>query len=157
MRTMTATNLIQLVIRQGPNLCILRRHEEPMSIIFLKKWEHRYRDGLLLDIARDFLGARAPCELVFDSQDPRYKRLEKFLKKVRVKVRTGPGSQWSRIKTMRKLEPMAGEFEFTNGNRRTMTVKVRLFFFSLFLSPSPFAHWFIISTGLFFRDVQYPN
>jgi hypothetical protein len=51
------------------------------------------------------------------------------LKKVRVEVRTGPGGQRSRIKTIRGLEPMAGEFEFTNGEGRPTTVKVGPFYF----------------------------
>ncbi|KIM35194.1 hypothetical protein M413DRAFT_32663 [Hebeloma cylindrosporum] len=67
-----------------------------------------YRDGSLINVVTDFWGARAPRDLVMDRQ---------------VEVRTGSGRQWSGVKTIRGLEPMVGEFQFTNSNDELMTVK----------------------------------
>jgi len=88
-----------------------------------------------MSVAMGLLNLRTPRELVLDRQDPKFKKLEKFLNKLRVDVRTGPGGQRSRVKTIRGLEPMAGEFEFTNSEGRTMRVGVRTFFF-FFLTSS---------------------
>ena len=92
-------------------------------------------------------------DLVWDRQEPDFKKLETFLNKLRVKVQTGPGGQRSRIKTIRGLEPMAGEFKFTNSDHRPTTVKVRLFS-SL---PLNMAYSSILTTGLFSRNVQHPH
>lgn len=89
---------------------------------------NRYRGGDLMSVVMGFLNLRTVRDLVLDRQDANFKKLEKFLNKLRVNVRTGPGGERSRIKTIRGLEPMAGEFEFTNSDNRTMTVAVRTFF-----------------------------
>ncbi|KIM49646.1 hypothetical protein M413DRAFT_113312 [Hebeloma cylindrosporum] len=152
-RAITATNLIQLVIRQGPNLentnngraYFTEKGKRNLHSHGIELWRGVfqsvrptlgrmiltvdtsvaavYRDGSLMNVVMDFFGARAPRELVMDHQDPRFKRLEKFLNKVRVEVRTGSGGQRSRVKTIRGLEPMAGEFQFTNSNDELLTVK----------------------------------
>ena len=88
-----------------------------------------YRDGDLVKVAMSLIEARTARDLALDSQHPNFKKLEKFLNKVRVVVQTGPGGQRSRIKTIRGLEPMVAEFKFTNSENRTMTVKVRITFF----------------------------
>jgi eukaryotic translation initiation factor 2C len=98
-----------------------------------------------------FLNLRTIRDLVLDRQDPQFKKLEKFLNKLRVDVRTGPGGERSRVKTIRGLEPFAGEFEFTNNEGRTMRVSVRTFFFSL-LRFEFFAYSSILINQDYFRE-----
>jgi len=97
-----------------------------LPIQFSRNGGCRYRDGRLLDVVMAYLNARTPRELVLERHEPRFKQLEKFLNKVRVEVQTGPRGERSRIKTIRGLEPMAGDFEFLNSENRPTTVKVRI-------------------------------
>ncbi|KAF8188322.1 argonaute-like protein [Pholiota molesta] len=97
-RSATATNLLQLIIRQGPN---------------------HYKSGRLINVAMDFLNFQDVRKLKLSDHDPNFKRLEKFLKKLRIKVRTGVNGSKSRIKTIRGLIPAAGEFIFEKDSEET--------------------------------------
>jgi len=110
----------------------------------------------LLNVALGYLNvfAHQPQKLVLERQDPQFKRLERFLNKVRVQVQTGPRGQRSRVKTIRGLEPMAGEFEFINNKNRPTKVKVKIYFFFVVLN---LAYPLDLITGLFLRNIQYPD
>jgi ribosomal protein L29 len=72
----------------------------------------------------DFLNFQDVRKLKLSDHDPNFKRLEKFLKKLRIKVRTGVNGSKSRIKTIRGLIPAAGEFIFEKDSEET-SVQVR--------------------------------
>ena len=69
------------------------------SIVILKEWE-TYRGGDLMSIVMGFLNLHTVCDLVLDCQDPNFKKLKTFLNKLQVNVQTGPGGEWSCIKTI---------------------------------------------------------
>lgn len=86
-----------------------------------------YKSGKLIDLAMDFLGVNNVRQLELMETDANYKKLEKFLKKLRIKVVTGVNGSKSRIKTIRGLVPYGGEYQFLKEDvGETMTVAVSI-------------------------------
>lgn len=55
--------------------------------------------------------------------DPRYRELESFLNKLRIKMQTGPRPK---TRTIYGLEPQAGRYVFMKDNNKETTVAVGL-------------------------------
>ncbi|KAF9484944.1 argonaute-like protein [Pholiota conissans] len=151
-RSTTAVNLIQLIVRQGPNqnhtnngrAYFTGRDKKSIDRSGLELWRGIfqsvrpamgkmiltidtstaavYKSGPLIDVALDFLnfpGPRNVRNLQISERDPNFKRLEKFLKKLRIKVKTGVNGSKSRIKTIRGLVPEAGRVTFEKDDETT--------------------------------------
>ncbi|KAH9483636.1 Protein argonaute-3 [Psilocybe cubensis] len=149
-RALVATNLIQLIMRQGPNMHHTnngRAHftgNEKITLpnSGLELWRGTflsvrptmgkmilnvdtcsaavYQSGPLIAICMQKLRLRDARELDLGERDPRFKTLEKFLKGLRMKVKTGGGR--SRTQTIRGLVANAGEFSFWKDDTVEMTV-----------------------------------
>ncbi|KAF8162787.1 argonaute-like protein [Crassisporium funariophilum] len=146
-RAKTATNLLQLIVRQGPNLvytnngrAYFRGDQKKVIGSGLELWRGIfqsvrptlgkmiltidtctaavYTGGPLIDVCLNFLGLRDVRQLVLRPTDPAFRELSKFLKNLRITVQTGGGR--SRTKTIRALEPAAGLYVFaTDGGAET--------------------------------------
>jgi len=89
----------------------------------------RYRKGALIDVCLQYLNIRNVAQLDLSANSPQFLKLEKFLSRLRVTVKTGgTGSRQdrSRSKIIRALVPNAGRFRFSKGPKDT-TVEVRPF------------------------------
>jgi eukaryotic translation initiation factor 2C len=146
----------RMILTVDTSVAAVYVHPFFFTSILSSKNGDRYRGGDLISVVMGFLNLRTIRDLVLDRQDPQFKKLEKFLNKLRVDVRTGPGGERSRVKTIRGLEPFAGEFEFTNNEGRTMRVSVRTFFF-LFFALNFRLFLDFNKPGLFSRSVQHPH
>ena len=90
----------------------------------------RYQSGKLIDVMMDFLGARNVNDLQLTENHPNYKKLDKFLMKLRIKVLSGPGGKRSRIKSIRGIVPAGGNYTFykeSEGEEITVAVRITLF------------------------------
>ncbi|PPQ82370.1 hypothetical protein CVT25_008331 [Psilocybe cyanescens] len=147
-RALVATNLIQLIIRQGPNMHNTNNGRayftgEDKNVLTgsgLELWRGTfqsvrptmgkmilnvdtctaavYQSGPLINICLQKIRARDTRDLDLRERDMNFKNLEKFLKGVRMKVKAGK----SRIQTIRGLVPAAGEFTFIKDDTVEMTV-----------------------------------
>lgn len=78
----------------------------------------------------DFLNFRNVQDLQLAENHPNYKKLEKFLKKLRIKVLSGTGGKRSRIKSIRGIVPAGGNYTFykeSEGEEVTVAVRITLF------------------------------
>ncbi|KAF9486279.1 Piwi-domain-containing protein [Pholiota conissans] len=150
-RAATATNLIQLVIRQGTNqyhtnngrsyftgkdrkplkygielwhgiFSSVRPTIDKMVLTIDTSTAAVYQSGPLIDVALNFLQKNNVRFLALSESSIDFKRLEKFLKRLHIKVITGAGGSKSRIKTIRGLKANAGRFAFQIEGRGTTTV-----------------------------------
>ncbi|KAF8968250.1 ribonuclease H-like domain-containing protein [Flammula alnicola] len=156
-RALVATNLIQLVIRQGPNqnntnngrAYFTGRDARRIPGSGIELWRGIfqsvrptigkmiltvdtcsaavYQSGPLIRVCMDFLGASDTRALRLSPDHQNFKKLEKFVKKLRIKIVTGAGGSRSRIKTIRGLVPEAGEYVFTKDDSDRETSVKRYF------------------------------
>lgn len=85
-----------------------------------------YKPGPLIAVMMDFLDMNNIRALQMTEKDPRFHSLEKFLKKVQIKVQTGINGGRSRIKSIRGLVPAGGEYTFYKESQgKQVTVAVR--------------------------------
>ncbi|KDR81951.1 hypothetical protein GALMADRAFT_240289 [Galerina marginata CBS 339.88] len=150
-RALVATNLIQLVVRQGPNqnhtnngrAYFSGREKRPLGMTALEAWRGIfqsvrptlgkmiltvdtctaavYQAGALDNLAMICLGLRDISKLDLREDDPNFRKLVNFFKNVRIKVQAG-GNR-SRTKTIRGFVPRAGEFEFLKDDRETTVAR----------------------------------
>ena len=87
----------------------------------------------------DFLNERNIRALDMSDKEPRFHSLEKFLKKLRIIVKTGNNGGRSRIKCIRGLVPAGGEFTFHKESEgKTVTVAVRSILLGRYTTPADF-------------------
>jgi eukaryotic translation initiation factor 2C len=145
---LTATNLLQLIIRQGPNLHYtnngkayfdrtqtrdiggalelwrgiyhsVRPAPQKMILTIDTCTAAVYLGGDLRNVALSFLGTTDTRALNLASSDPRFKRLEKFLTNVRITI---PSPSGKRTKMIRGLIERAGKFVFSKNDGQESTV-----------------------------------
>ncbi|KAJ3905321.1 Piwi domain-containing protein [Lentinula edodes] len=139
-KSMTATNLLQLLIRQAPNQMYPHNTKAYFTEVHkmtlgegLELWRGFfqsvrpnigkmlvnidttmaavYQSGPVIDLALQFLGYRDVRQLDLQTNTVDFRKLEKFLNNIKVTVNT-PGSK-NRTKTIRGLVPNAGNFVFS--------------------------------------------
>ncbi|KAF9049360.1 Piwi-domain-containing protein [Hymenopellis radicata] len=144
-KTATATNLLQLIIKQTTN----QNYPHSARAFFssagskpigggLELWRGffqsvrpttnsilvnidtsvtaMYRSGPVLEAALDFVGVRDIRQLPSDERDPKFRELERFLKNRLIHVE---GYFGRRTKTIRALIPRGGRYEFEKDGRTT--------------------------------------
>ncbi|KAF8919662.1 Piwi domain-containing protein [Mucidula mucida] len=144
-KTATATNLLQLIIKQATN----QNYPHSSRAFFssagskpikggLELWRGffqsvrpttdailvnidtsvtaMYRSGPVFDAALDFVGVRDVRHLPSDERDPKFRELERFLKNRLIHVE---GYFGRRTKTIRALIPRGGRYEFEKDGRTT--------------------------------------
>ena len=100
----------------------------------------RYKSGPLIEVMLDFLNERNIRALDMSDKEPRFHSLEKFLKKLRIIVKTGNNGGRSRIKCIRGLVPAGGEFTFHKESEgKTVTVAVRSILLGRYTTPADFS------------------
>uniref|UniRef100_A0A8H7Y224 Piwi domain-containing protein n=1 Tax=Psilocybe cubensis TaxID=181762 RepID=A0A8H7Y224_PSICU len=154
-RALVATNLIQLIVRQFPNMhhtnngraYFAGNDKFDLGCSGLELWRGVfqsvrptigkmilnvdtctatiYKSGYLPHICMDKLGTKDMRTLVLRETDSNFKILEKFLKGVRITVRTGANR--SGTQTIRGLVPAAGDFPFLKDGFENMTVSSYFF------------------------------
>ncbi|KAK0240576.1 argonaute-like protein [Armillaria nabsnona] len=77
-----------------------------------------YASGQVIGVALKFLGQSDVRALVLHQGDTKYHALERFLKGVRITV-TSPATRRPYTKTIRGLQPKAGQYEFRKDGRIT--------------------------------------
>jgi hypothetical protein len=80
----------------------------------------RIQSGPLIGVALDILGTKDIRDLDLQERMPNFRKLEKSLRRVMVKITVGPSDRRRRISG---LIPAAGRFEFSKDGR-PMTVQV---------------------------------
>ncbi|KDQ33827.1 hypothetical protein PLEOSDRAFT_21640, partial [Pleurotus ostreatus PC15] len=150
-QTAAATNLLQLLVRQGQNWATFPNNARAyyteigsrgvgggfelwrgffqsvrpsigrMLINIDISMAAMYKSGGVLDVALDVLGARDIRVLSFDGRDPRFRKLERYFKKRMITVHT-PAMQGVR-KMIYGLEPKAGHYRFNLESGESLTVE----------------------------------
>ncbi|KAF9072924.1 Piwi domain-containing protein [Rhodocollybia butyracea] len=147
-QSITATNLLQLLIRQSPNqnhphnsrayfsdvqksvlgdgielwrgfFQSVRPNVGKMLINIDTTMAAMYKSGPLIEVAKEFLGCGDAARLDLQAHTPDYRRLEQFLNNLKLMVNT-PASK-DRTKSIRGLIPNAGNFAFAKDGQ-DMTV-----------------------------------
>ncbi|KDR82046.1 hypothetical protein GALMADRAFT_221933 [Galerina marginata CBS 339.88] len=146
-RALVATNLVQLVVRQGPNqhhtnngrAYFTGRERLVLGKTGLEAWRGIfqsvrptlgkmiltvdtctavvYQGGSLMNRAMEYLGTSNANDLNMNENDVNFRKLETFLPGTPVRIKTGNGR--SRTKIIRGLISRAGEYEFLNGDQET--------------------------------------
>ncbi|KAF4578546.1 hypothetical protein EYR36_000353 [Pleurotus pulmonarius] len=150
-QTAAATNLLQLLVRQGQNWATFPNNARAyytdigsrgvgggfelwrgffqsvrpsigrMLINIDISMAAMYKSGSVLDVALDVLGARDTRALSLDARDPKFRKLERYFKKRLITVHT-PAMQGV-PKVIYGLEPRAGHFKFSMDSGESLTVE----------------------------------
>ncbi|KAF9501264.1 Piwi-domain-containing protein [Pleurotus eryngii] len=150
-QTAAATNLLQLLVRQGQNWATFPNNARAyyteigskgvgggfelwrgffqsvrpsigrMLINIDISMAAMYKSGSVLDVALDVLGARDIRALSFDARDPKFRKLERYFKKRMITVHT-PAMQGVK-RMIYGLEPKAGHFRFNKESGESLTVE----------------------------------